>query len=82
MIVKELIESLSKIEDQDIKVMVRGYEGGVDDAIVSSNESNTPEIYTIERNVNDKWYYGRHEVTEEDTPLKKDKVERAIILIG
>lgn len=82
MTVKELIESLSKIEDQDIKVMVRGYEGGVDDAIVSSNESNTPEIYTIERNVNDKWYYGRHEVTEEDTPLKKDKVERAIILIG
>ena len=82
MTVKQLIEILNKIEDQDLKVMVRGYEGGVCDAIVSTNESNTPEIYTIERNVNDEWYYGRHEVTEHDTPLKKDKVEKAIMLIG
>jgi len=82
MTVKELIEALSQIKDQDIKVMIEGYEGGYDDAILKGNESNTPEIYTIERNVNDKWYYGRHEITEEDTPLKKDKVERAIILIG
>ena len=82
MTVKQLIEVLSKIEDQDIKVMVRGYEGGVDDAIVSSNESNTPEIYTIQRNINEEWYYGRHEVTAHDTPLREDKVERAIMLIG
>ena len=82
MTVKELIEALSQIKDQDIKVMVKGYEGGVDDAIVSSNESNTPEIYTIERNINEEWYMGRHEVTEHDTPLKKDKVEKAIIIIG
>ena len=82
MTVKQLIEALSKIEDQDVKVMVKGYEGGVDDAIVSSNESNTPEIYTIERNVNKEWYMGRHEVTAHDTPLREDKVERAIMLIG
>jgi hypothetical protein len=82
MTVRELIEALSQIKDQDLKVMVKGYEGGINDAIVSSNESNTPKIYTIERNVNEEWYYGRHEITEEDTPLKKDKVERAIILIG
>ena len=62
--------------------MVKGYEGGIDDAIIRTNEGSTPEIYTIERNVNKEWYMGRHEVTEEDTPLKKDKIERAIILIG
>ena len=82
MTVRELIQILSQIKDQDLKVMVRGYEGGINDAIVSSNESNTPEIYTIERNVNEEWYYGRHEVTEIDTPLKKNKVEKAIMLIG
>ena len=82
MTVKQLIEILSQIKDQDLKVMVKGYEGGINDVIVSSNESNTPEIYTIERNVNEEWYYGRHEITEHDTPLKKDKVEKAIMLIG
>ena len=82
MTVKELIEALSQIKDQDLKVMVKGYEGGVSDAIVSTNESNTPEIYTVERNVNQEWYYGRHEVTEHDTPLKKHTVEKAIIIIG
>lgn len=82
MTVRELIEKLSQIKDQEVKVMVRGYEGGIDDAIIRTNEGSTPEIYTIERNVNEEWYMGRHEVTEEDTPLKKDKIERAIILIG
>lgn len=82
MTVRELIEKLSQIKDQEVKVMVKGYEGGIDDAIIRTNESNTPEIYTIERNVNNTWYMGRHEVTEIDTPLKKDKIERAIILIG
>jgi hypothetical protein len=82
MTVRELIEELSKIKDQEIRVMVKGYEGGIDDAIIRKDESNTPAIYTIERNKNKEWYMGRHEVTEEDTPLKKDKIERAIILIG
>jgi len=82
MTVKQLIQILSQIEDQDIKVMVRGYEGGIDDVIIQSNESNTPAILTVHRDVNKEWYMGRHEVTEIDTPLKKDKVERAIILIG
>lgn len=82
MTVRELIEKLSQIKDQEVKVMVKGYEGGIDDAIIRTNEGSTPEIYTIERNVNEEWYMGRHEVIEEDTPLKKDKIERAIILIG
>ena len=39
MTVRELIESLSKIEDQDIRVMVSGYEGGVDDIVIIPQES-------------------------------------------
>jgi hypothetical protein len=82
MTVRELIQELSQIKDQDVKVMVRGYEGGIDDAIIQKDESSTPAIYTIKRNKNDEWYLGRHEVVEQDTPLKKDNVERAIILVG
>ena len=82
MTVKQLIEALSKIEDQDINVMVKGYEGGYDDAILKGNEERIPEIYTIERNVNDNWYMGRHEITEHDTPIKKDKIVKASIIIG
>ena len=82
MTVRELIHELSQIKDQDVKVMVRGYEGGIDDAIIQKDESSSPAIYTIKRNKNDEWYLGRHEVVEQDTPLKKDNVERAIILVG
>ena len=82
MTVRQLIEELSQIKDQEVRVMVKGYEGGIDDAIIRKDESNTPAIYTIERNINKEWYMGRHEVTEEDTPLKENKIERAIILIG
>ena len=82
MTVKQLIEELSQIKDQDLKVLVKGYEGGFDDVIVLKGENNIPTTYTIDRNVNAQWYYGRHEITEEDTPLKKDKIERAIILVG
>jgi hypothetical protein len=35
MTVRELIQELSQIKDQDVKVMVRGYEGGIDDAIIA-----------------------------------------------
>lgn len=82
MTIKQLIEELSQIKDQDVKVMVRGYEGGFDDAIILKGDYNIPTTYTIDRNVNDQWYYGRHEITEEDTPLKENKIERAIILVG
>jgi hypothetical protein len=66
MTVKELIENLSKIEDQNIKVMVKGYEGGYNDIIIGNNiDNNTPAIYDIALDVNDKWYYGRHERIED-----------------
>lgn len=62
MTVRELIEVLSRIEDQEIRVMVRGYEGGIDDmVIVNDIDNNTPAIQYIALDVNDEWYYGAHE---------------------
>ena len=66
MTVKELIERLNKIEDQEVRVMVRGYEGGVNDIVIGNGiEDNTPAIYEIALDVNDEWYYGRHERIED-----------------
>ena len=65
MTVKQLIESLSKIEDQDIRVMVRGYEGGVNDIVIGNGIDDTPAIVEIALDVNDEWYYGRHERIED-----------------
>ena len=56
MTVRELIESLSKIEDKEIRVMVRWYERGVKDI-----EDNTPAIQYVALDVNEEWYYGTHE---------------------
>ena len=61
MTVKELIESLSKIEDQEVRVMVNGYEGGVDDIVIGNGIDNTPAIIHVALDVNTEWYYGRHE---------------------
>ena len=60
MTVKQLIESLSKIQDQDVRVMTRGYEGGVDDI-----EDNTPAIQYVALDVNTQWYYGKHETVDD-----------------
>jgi len=66
MTVRELIQSLSKIEDQDIRVMVRGYEGGVDDIVIGNGiDNNTiviPAIQYVALDVNTEWYYGTHEI--------------------
>ena len=62
MTVKELIQSLSKIEDQDIRVMTRGYEGGVSDMVIGNGIDNiTPAIQYVALDVNTEWYYGTHE---------------------
>jgi len=65
MTIKQLIESLSKIEDQDIRVMVRGYEGGVNDMVIGNGIDNStivvPAIQYVALDVNTEWYYGRHE---------------------
>jgi len=56
MTVKQLIEELSKIEDQDLRVMTYGYEGGYDDLETKANN-----IQFMALDVNTEWYYGRHE---------------------
>ena len=66
MTVRELIESLSKIEDKEIRVMTRGYEGGYNDIVIGNDiEDNTPAIIDVALDVNDEWYYGRHERIED-----------------
>ncbi len=56
--VKELIEVLSK-HDPEAMAVVRGYEGGV-------NEVNHASACQVKLNVNSDWYYGKHEVFDEE----------------
>jgi hypothetical protein len=56
--VKELIEKLKSC-DPELMVVVNGYEGGV-------NEAENAAQVKIRSNVNTKWYYGAHEVTDGD----------------
>ena len=62
--VKELIELLSQM-NPELLVVVAGYEGGVD-------EIKKYKLCNIELNVNDDWYYGKHEVLYKDKPKNKD----------
>jgi hypothetical protein len=65
MTVKQLIEILQQIEDQNTTVMVRGYERGVDDIVIQNGiDNNTPAIQQVALNVNEEWYYGKHETVE------------------
>jgi hypothetical protein len=56
MTIRELIRILSTIEDQEVRVMVRGYERGVKDI-----DNITPAIIHVALDVNTEWYYGKHE---------------------
>ena len=84
MTVKQLIKILSKIEDQDIKVMVRGYEGGVNDMVIgnSTDNNNTPAIQYVALDVNTEWYYGAHERVDDmyDATSSQYHIVKAIIL--
>jgi hypothetical protein len=75
MTVKELIEKLSQIEDQDIFVMVKEYERGVEDI-----EDNIPTIVNVALYVNTEWWKGSHEVVSECHTYKDKKIVKAIIL--
>ena len=77
MTIKELIEVLNKIEDQEVRVMVKGYEGGVNDI-----GNNTPGIIHIALDVNEEWYMGRHErVDDIDVNTNKEyHIVKAIVL--
>ena len=77
MTVKQLIEQLSTIENQDARVITSGYEGGFCDI-----ENLNLEPVDIALNVNDEWYYGNHERAEmlihEDR--EKYQIVKAIII--
>ena len=77
MTIRQLIEELSQIKDQDVKVMVRGYEGGYNDINV-----DTPTIQYMALNVNDEWYYGDHERVEDIMEQDKDRyhIIKSIVL--
>jgi len=60
MTVAELIKELSKLENQDARAVVRGYEGGVDDV----DEITFMKI-SLDANKGT-WYYGCHEEIYED----------------
>ena len=83
MTVRELIESLSKIEDKEIRVMTRGYEGGVNDMVIGNGiDNNTPAIIHVALDVNTEWYYGKHERVDDmyDATSSKYHIVKAIIL--
>ena len=77
MTVKQLIDSLSKIQDQEVRVMVKGYEGGVNDI-----DNSTPAIIHVALDVNEEWWNGRHErVDDIDVNTNKEyHIVKAIIL--
>lgn len=54
--VKELIEKLQEFPPET-RVIVCGYEGGVDDI-------TGVELTFIDLNVNTAWYYGKHEIAD------------------
>jgi hypothetical protein len=83
MTVKQLIESLSKIEDQEVRVVVRGYEGGYDDIVIGNGiEDNTPAPIDIALEVNTVWWMGRHEKAEDVYGVTNSRYQivKAIIL--
>lgn len=77
MTVRELIESLSKIEDQEVRVMTKGYERGVKDI-----EDTIPAIIHVALDVNTEWYYGKHETVDDmyDATNSDYHIVKAIIL--
>jgi hypothetical protein len=60
MTVKQLIEKLSTIEDQEAWVMTSGYEGGYNDV-----ENINPSPIDMALDVNEEWYNGKHEKAED-----------------
>ncbi len=78
MTVQQLIDKLNTIDDKDnIVVMTRGYERGFDDI-----NDTIPEPITMALNVNNKWYYGKHEKVADvyNKDLDRYTITKAIIL--
>ena len=77
MTVKQLIEKLSTIEDQEAWVMVSGYEGGYNDVM-----NINPAPIDMALDVNEEWYYGKHEKAEDvyGVTSSRYQIVKAIIL--
>ena len=77
--VKELIETLSKL-DPELRVVTKGYERGYDDIEWPVNQ-DSPLIINLGLNVNPEWYYGNHEMVSEDHQYGPEiKIVKAIVL--
>jgi hypothetical protein len=80
MIVKELIEYLQTV-DPELNVFIKGYEAGYDDV-------NTVNHEELVLNVNNVWYYGKHDLLKnmekKDKILNKESEHKSIkgIIIG
>ena len=75
--VKELIKQLQEL-DQESTVIISGYEGGY-------NEVSSADPKQIALDVNTSWYYGCHEIVEDDYdkaqyPETRYKLEQAVYL--
>jgi hypothetical protein len=75
MTVKQLIEILSNIQDQDARVMIQGYEGGVDDI-----QDTIPAIVNVALDVNNKWWNGSHQVVSNDHTYTDKQIVKAIVI--
>lgn len=75
MTIRQLIKILSQFQDQNLEVMVKGYQQGVDNI-----SSNIPDIVNVALNVNNEWYYGSHEVVSEDHTYTDKQIIKAIVL--
>ena len=72
MTVAELIENLQNLP-QDHLVVIRGYEGGVD-------EVNELEKARVVLDVNQEWNYGSHELLDTRDRIEGDDVANVIYL--
>jgi hypothetical protein len=63
----DLLALLSQMPSE-ADVVVKGYEGGVDD-VVNVN------LVKIKKNVNDEWYYGKHAI-DEDSNIQAVFIQR------
>jgi hypothetical protein len=70
--VKDLIAVLQTY-DPELMVVRAGYEGGLEEISHHSEE-------TIALNVNEDWYYGLHELVDEEAEFKGYKRTQAVYL--
>lgn len=76
MTVKELIDVLERL-DPNLHVFTRGYEGGFEDV------EFIKDPFDVALDVNDRWYYGKHEAVSklaDPTKYTNYKIVKGILL--